>query len=190
MPISTAAVVSAAGMAGNGDVHAALAKARQEAAEFEYRFGYPCPVDALAKRLAELAQVRTQQAGIRPLGVAILLVGVDDETGESCVYKVDPAGYYTGYVGTAIGPKATEISNSLEKKLPEVAAASSTGDFAVLSQSVDEAVELAVETLSRSLGQEFKTADLEIGIVGGDRHFCRLSDSEVDAVLTRLVERD
>jgi 20S proteasome alpha/beta subunit len=44
-------------------------KSRLEAAEFKYQNGYDMPVDALAKRLANIAQVSTQRASVRPYGV-------------------------------------------------------------------------------------------------------------------------
>jgi 20S proteasome subunit alpha 1 len=40
--------------------------------------------------------VYTQQAYMRPLGVASILIGIDDEDGPR-LYKVDPAGFYVGY---------------------------------------------------------------------------------------------
>merc|ERR1711991_407397 len=52
------------------DGRALAQRCRKEAAHFEYQFGYECPVDYLAQRMADIAQVYTQQAGIRPLGVS------------------------------------------------------------------------------------------------------------------------
>ena len=56
------------------DARAQVQKARLEAAEFKYQNGYDIPVDALAKRLANLAQVSTQRASVRPYGVGTYLL--------------------------------------------------------------------------------------------------------------------
>lgn len=43
------------------DARALANRARGEAAEFRYKFGYEMPCDVLAKRMANIAQVYTQR---------------------------------------------------------------------------------------------------------------------------------
>ena len=43
------------------DARAFAQRAPAEAAEFEYKYGYEMPCDAVAKRLANLSQVYTQR---------------------------------------------------------------------------------------------------------------------------------
>jgi 20S proteasome subunit alpha 1 len=40
----------------------------------------------------------------------MILIGPDDERGPQ-VFKLDPAGYFTGYKATASGQKQTEAAN-------------------------------------------------------------------------------
>lgn len=73
------------------DSRSIVQDARQRAADFRFKYGYEIPVDYLAQALADKAQVHTQFARMRPLGVMTILVGIDEERGPQ-LYKVDPAG--------------------------------------------------------------------------------------------------
>ncbi|CAP92023.1 hypothetical protein N7519_011171 [Penicillium mononematosum] len=171
------------------DARASVDRARGEAAEFRYKFGYEMPCDVLAKRLANINQVYTQRAYMRPLGVATTLISVDDESGPQ-LYKCDPAGYYVGYKATASGPKQQEALNYLEKKLKNKDAA--TGSW-------EEVVELGITALSNVLSVDFKKHEIEIGVVGGPRApgeegtttgFRALTEEEIDERLQAIAEKD
>ncbi|ANB13354.1 proteasome core particle subunit alpha 1 [Sugiyamaella lignohabitans] len=140
------------------------------------------PCDVLAKRLANINQIYTQRAYMRPLGVAITLISVDDELGPS-LYKCDPAGYFVGYKATSTGPKQQEAMNYLEKKLKKKEHA--PGDW-------KQVVELAITTLSNVLAVDFRKNDIEIGVVGidGSDKFRKLTVDEIDERLVAIAEQD
>ncbi|KAI9820398.1 MAG: Proteasome subunit YC7alpha/Y8 (protease yscE subunit 7) [Phylliscum demangeonii] len=138
------------------DGRAAVMRAQGEAAEFRYKFGYEMPCDALAKRMANINQVYTQRAYMRPLGVEMTLISVDDEKGPQ-LYKCDPAGYYIGWKATASGPKQQEALNQLEKRLKGKECAD--GGWR-------DVVDLAIGTLSTVLSVDFKKGEIEVGVAG------------------------
>ena len=54
--------------------------------------------------IAKLNQLNTQHAWMRPLGVSLILIGIDDEQGPQ-VFKCDPAGTVFGYKATCSGKR-------------------------------------------------------------------------------------
>ena len=169
----------------HGDARSLVQKARSEAAEFRFKFGYEMPPDYLARVLADQAQVYTQHAYMRPLGVIPIIVGVDEERGPQ-LYKVDPAGYYVGYKATAAGAKDQEAINHLEKRHK---AAAGTG----AGYSYAETVQAAVSALQHVLAEDLKAGDIEVGVAGaegGGDEFRVLSEAEVEEHLVAISERD
>ncbi|KAG0360372.1 Proteasome subunit YC7alpha/Y8 (protease yscE subunit 7), partial [Mortierella sp. AD032] len=161
------------------DARSAVSRAQREAAEFRYKFGYEIPPDMLAKRMANINQVYTQHAAMRPLGVSMILIGLDDERGPQ-LFKIDPAGYFVGFKATAAGAKQTESLNHLEKKLKKEK-----------ELNEEEAIELAITTLSTVLSLDFKATEIEVGVVSArDPRFRTLDVTEIEDHLQRIVEKD
>ncbi len=164
-------------------------RARQEAAEFRYKNGYDIPVGVLAKRIADVCQVYTQHAYMRPLGVVPMFCGIDFE-GKRAVpqlFKVDPAGFFIGYKAVAAGQKEQEANNLLEKKVKAKAEETKEGE----EMSYDEAMEAAILTLQTVLGSDVKPTDIEVGVVTAKEPTFRvLPVDEVDKILTKISDRD
>mmetsp|Transcript_3978 Transcript_3978/g.3887 ORF Transcript_3978/g.3887 Transcript_3978/m.3887 type:complete len:248 (-) Transcript_3978:92-835(-) len=164
------------------DARAQALRARSEAAEFRYKYGYEMPVESLAKRMANLSQLYTQRAYMRPLGVALTFCQVDfeDENRGPQIFKCDPAGYYTGVKAVATGPKQQEATTYLEKKFKKIEHVK--GDW-------KDTVEFAITALSSVLGTDFRKNDIEIG-VATEEGFRILNPEEIDERLVTIAEQD
>jgi len=161
------------------DAKMQIQRARYEAAQFKFKFGYTTPVSYLAKRVADISQIYTQHAYMRPLGVEMILIGIDEETGPA-LFKCDPSGSYVGYKACASGVKEQEATNFLEKKFkndPKL--------------NLPDTIQLAISSLQSILSADFKATEIEVGIVSVDNpKFRLLSTTEIDQYLTLIAERD
>ena len=166
------------------DARAQALRARAEATEFRYKYGYEIPVALLAKRMANLSQLYTQRAYMRPLGVALTFCQVDTEAdGEGRgpeIFKCDPAGYFQGVAACATGPKQQEATTYLEKKFKKTRHVN--GDW-------QATVEFAITALSLVLGTEFQKNDIEVGVATAEG-FRILSPADIDARLVAIAEQD
>lgn len=163
------------------DARSQVMRARSEAAEFKYKFGYDISPEQLSRRIANINQVHTQRAGMRPLGISMMIIGYDNELEKPELFKVDPAGYFVGFKATSAGTKQTESINYLEKKFK----------IENLSLSYDQIIELAIETLSNVISTDFKSNEIEIGVIRKDnQEFKVLDEEEVDEILQRIADKD
>jgi len=166
------------------DARSSVNRLRHEASEFKFNYGYDIPVSYLAKRAADIAQVYTQHANMRPLGIAMIIVGIDEE-GDTLIpqlYRCDPAGYFVGYKATSAGQKEQEANNFLEKRFKTDANP---------SLSYDDTVQLALACLQNVLGSDLKAGDIEACVVRKENlKFTKLTADEIEEQLTSLAERD
>lgn len=70
--------------------------------------------ETLSRHLADTCQSYTQYAGIRPVGVSLIIAGADAD-GSNQLYMTDPSGTYISYNAVAIGSKADDVTKFLEK---------------------------------------------------------------------------
>ncbi|KAM5540591.1 hypothetical protein V8D89_005622 [Ganoderma adspersum] len=181
------------------DARAQVMRARSEAAEFRYKYGYEITPDALARRMANINQVYTQRAAMRPLGIAMILIGFDPEFGPQC-FKLDPAGYFVGFHATAAGQKQQEAMNHLEKKWKKLDSGHGADDAVKAGKTLSraEVIEMAIEAISTVHATDFKADEVEIGIVSqGDEEDLKtrgqwrvMDTAEIERHLLAYAEKD
>jgi len=126
-------------------------------------------VEALTRRIGDLAQVYTQHAGVRPFGVSMIIAGVD-RTGPK-VLTTDPSGSYRGYRATAVGRKSEEANKLLEERYMD-------------DISLEGAIGLAVEAVRAASEGEVTSKVVKVALIPADtRTFRRLTDEEVGKYL-------
>ena len=77
----------------------------------------PVTVEIVAKHIADQCQHYTQYAGARPIGVALIIGGVD-QSGNS-LFLTDPSGTYVPYNAVAIGADSDKVTEFLIKNYKE-----------------------------------------------------------------------
>lgn len=162
-----------------GDSRALVYRARDIASKFKDKNGYEIPVHYLALKVANIGQVYTQHAYMRPFAVNMIVFSIDDETGPS-LFQIDPAGYYAGYKGCAAGAKESEAQNALEKIVKKKIA---------LPEA--ETIQQAIACLQTVMGMDFKDTDIEVGLTSRNRKgFVRLTEEEIRSHLDAIAEKD
>ena len=159
------------------DIRAQVERLRSEANEFKFNYGYDCPVHVLAQRMADIAQVYTQEASSRALACIMLLIGVDEEKG-AAVFKVDPAGHFLPYKAVATGKAEAEAMNFLEKRVEELP-----------DLSEERTIEMAITAMQYVLSTDFKSTEIEIGVTTMNQTFRTLKESEIEERLNAISER-
>jgi proteasome alpha subunit len=126
--------------------------ARQEAQVEGLRYDQPIGVETLTKAITDHVQEHTQTGGARPLGVALLVGGIEAE--EPRLFETDPSGTPYEWQATAIGDSSDEIRAYLESEY-------TTG------MDLDSGIALALDALAEgdedldATGVEVATVDVE-----------------------------
>ena len=73
----------------------------------------PVAVETVAKHIADQCQHYTQYAGARPIGVSLIIGGVDQNG--NALFLTDPSGTYVPYDAVAIGADSDKVTEFLTK---------------------------------------------------------------------------
>lgn len=165
----------AAAIAGlTADAHVLVNQARIQAQIHKITFNEEITVEALTRRLANLKQLYTQHAGVRPFGVSLLIAGCDEMLGPQ-LYMTEPSGSYWGYRATAIGSSAPAIIEFLE------------GEYQEIAQTMEEGNLLALKALNQVSEGPLDAEMIEIAVISkATRTIEYLKKQEIIALIKQL----
>ncbi len=123
--------------------------------------------------ICEYLQMFTQNAGVRPFGVSLLVAGIDSD-GSTSLYLTDPSGAMWGYKAFAIGAGANEARAYLEENYKE-------------DMSDEELKLLPLRTLKELMGENLTSRTCDVTyILKDDVKFKLLSVEEKEELLGML----
>lgn len=135
------------------DFRVLVAKARKSAQAYWKIYGEYPPTRVMVQEIATVMQAATQQGGVRPFGVSLLVAGWDEHRGAT-LYQVDPSGSFWAWKASAIGKNQTNAKTFLEKRYND-------------DISLEDAIHTALLTLKEGFEGQMTEKTIEIGIVSG-----------------------
>jgi proteasome alpha subunit len=156
----------AAAISGNSpDARVLVREARLVCQGHRLTYDEPIGIESLTSNLGDLLQQYTQNAGVRPFGVSMIVGGVD-VTG--CrMLSIDPSGSYRGYKATALGMNNEKARELLEKKYRQ-------------DMTLDEAIRLSVETIRTAYQNEVKAENINVSVITtASKVLRKLEDEEI-----------
>jgi len=157
------------------DSRVLVRRARRSAVQYSAVYGERAPVAQLVRDTAAVMQEFTQQGGVRPFGVSLLVAGADAAGPQ--LYQVDPSGAYFAWRASAIGRGAAQAKAFLEKRY--------SADL-----GLEDAVHTALLTLKEGFEGDLSGDVVEVGVVATQGPhagaFRVLSGAEVDEYLAEV----
>ena len=162
----------AAAIAGlTADARILINQARIQSQINRITYSEPITVEALTRRIADLKQMYTQHAGVRPFGVSILIAGCDEVLGPQ-LYMTEPSGSYWGYRAAAIGSSAPAIMEYLE------------GEYSQSAKTLEEGNQIALKALNQASDIPLDSEMIEIGVITEETRSLEFLNRET---ITRLI---
>jgi len=129
-------------------------------------------VAQLVRELAAVMQEFTQQGGVRPFGISLLLAGVDHNGPQ--LYQIDPSGSYFAWKASAIGKNMVNAKTFLEKRYND-------------ELELEDAVHTALLTLKEGFEGAMDHQNIEVGIIGAEGNFKVLTPAEIKDYLAEVM---
>ncbi len=125
----------------------------------------PINVESLVSSIGDILQQYTQNAGVRPFGVSMIVGGID--AGGPRLITTDPSGSYRGYKAAALGMNSEKAREILEKKYKP-------------DMTLNESIALAIETVKTAYSNDLKPENINAAVIPVEtKTFRKLTDEEV-----------
>jgi len=157
------------------DARTLIDQARIDAQINRLTYDEPIDVEILTKRIADIEQMYTQRAWVRPFGVSIIFGGVD-KTGNR-LFATYPSGSYRAYRAVALGYGREVAEAILEEEYHE-------------GLKLNEAIKLAVKCLVKATEVQGKKLAVSIAVIPSEtKRFRMLTAEEVEPYMRRVTRR-
>ncbi len=156
------------------DARVLVERARVEAQINKITYAEPIAVELLTKKICDYKQNYTQYGGVRPFGTALLIAGVDDIG--THLFETDPSGALMAYKAGSIGSGRNAVMQIFEEKYQE-------------DMTLDEAILLGLEALSKATEGELNAEAVEMGIVKKNEPFRKMEPGEVQKYIKKAIEK-
>ena len=131
----------------------------------QHRVTYDSPIDveSIIREVSDIKQQYTQNPGIRPFGVALMIAG---KNGSECkLYTSDITGNYFEYYAVAIGENDEKLKEILRKKYKD-------------NLTLKESIKVAMDAFKEVLGENFDIQRFNIGYIETKEGKLRKLDKE------------
>ena len=132
-------------------------------------------VETVTKHIADQCQQYTQYAGARPIGVSLIIGGID-ENGNS-LFLTDPSGTYIPYNAVAIGADSDRVTEFLKKHYkPEM--------------TLEESKMLAIASVNMLSGDAKDSEHIKISQIKSDtKHYEIVDKNQITKLLQSATEK-
>eukprot|EP01105_Mastigella_eilhardi_P027872 TRINITY_DN8839_c0_g1_i1.p1 TRINITY_DN8839_c0_g1~~TRINITY_DN8839_c0_g1_i1.p1 ORF type:complete len:266 (-),score=81.28 TRINITY_DN8839_c0_g1_i1:114-860(-) len=151
------------------DARVLVNRARVECQSYRLSVEVAPTLEYITRFIAKLQQKYTHEGGVRPFGIATLIVGFDPD-GTPRLYQTDPSGTWSEWKADSVGRNSKTIREFLEKNYKD-------------DLSSEEVIKLAVRTLLEVVESK---KNIEITILRRDQPMQFLEDTQVEKLVAEI----
>ncbi|MEM2637476.1 MAG: archaeal proteasome endopeptidase complex subunit alpha [Candidatus Korarchaeota archaeon] len=166
------------------DARVLLEEGRINAQNYMLTYDMPISVESATRQISDVMQTYTQNGGVRPFGVALLIGGVDERGPH--LFMTYPSGSYWEFKSAAIGQGMNEAMKYLQKRYIELAGGEENNRFI---ESASDAIVLSLEALLHvNQWEKIDAKEIEVGYIDiKDRKVHFLTEKENEEYLKKAM---